>query len=168
MSTTLPKILKNYVAYVDGYGYAGKVPELKLPAIKFKTNDYDAGGLAGTVEVDMGVVEKMESEATFAEYNTMVMKLLGDPNASFTFRGAQEGDVGDAEAVIVAMRGLFKEMDPGSWKPGEKTTLKCAVAVKYLKITVGSVEAVEIDVENMIRRIAGKDQLAAIRRALGL
>ncbi len=166
--STLPKILKNYVAYIDGFGYAGKAPELKLPQIKLKTTDYEAGGMAGPVEVDMGVVEKMEADVTFAEYNTMAMKQLGNPNTSITFRGAQEGDAAEAEPVIVTMRGLFKEIDPGSWKPGDKTAVKCTVAVKYLKVTVGSEEIFEIDNENMIRRINGKDQMAAIRRALGL
>ncbi|TAN61088.1 MAG: phage major tail tube protein [Magnetospirillum sp.] len=166
--STLPKILKNHVAYIDGFGYAGKAPELKLPQIKLKTTDYEAGGMAGPVEVDMGVIEKMEAEVTFAEYNVMAMKQLGNPNASVTFRGAQEGDTGEAEAVIVTMRGLFKEIDPGSWKPGDKSTVKFTVALKYLKVTVGSEEIYEIDCENMIRRIGGKDQMAGIRRALGL
>ncbi|MBI2235379.1 MAG: phage major tail tube protein [Magnetospirillum sp.] len=166
--STLPKVLKNYVAYADGYGYAGKAPELKLPQIKIKTEDYSAGGLAGVASIDMGVMEKMEAEVTFAEYNSIVLALFGNANASFTFRGAQEGDSGDAEAVIVTMRGLFSAVDPGSWKPGDKTAKKCTVEVKYLKITIGSTEVIEIDIENMIRRVAGKDQLAAIRRALGM
>lgn len=166
--STLPQRIKNYVAYLDGTGYAGKVPEAKLPAIKIKTNDYDAGGLAAPVELDSGTMEKMDAEVTFAEYNSAVFGLFGNPDASLTLRGAQEDAPNTAEAVIVTIRGLFTQIDPGSWKKGGDTAAKCTVAVKYLKITIGSVVAVEIDALNMKRIINGTDQLAAIRRALGV
>ncbi len=166
--STIPQRVKNYVAYLDGTGYAGKVPEAKLPAIKIKTNDYDAGGMAAPVELDSGTMEKMEAEVTFAEYTGAVFGLFGNPDASLTLRGGQEDKPNTAEAVIVTMRGLFSQIDPGTWKKGGDTSAKCTVAVKYLKITIGAVVVVEIDAENMKRIINGTDQLAAMRRALGL
>lgn len=165
---TLPSVLKNYVAYLDGIGYAGKVPDAKLPGIKLKTDDYDAGGLGGSVAIDMGTMEKMESELTFAEYSNAVLGLFGNSNTVLTLRGAQEGDTGTAEPVIIAMRGLFSQIDPGSWKKGSQTANKCTVELRYLKITIGTAVVVEIDIENMKRIINGTDQMAAIRRALGI
>lgn len=164
----LPRVLKNYVCYLDGFGYAGLVPELKLPTLDITTADYSAGGLAGQVAIDMGTMQKMELEATFAEYNTQVLAQFGNPAAGFTFRGAQEGDGGTAEAIIVSTRGLFRAVDPGSWKPGDQTAKKVMATVTYLRWTIGSTEVVEIDIENMIRRVNGTDQLTAIRSALGM
>lgn len=166
--STLPKVLKNYVAYMDGTGYAGKVPEAKLPTIAIKADDYDAGGLAAPVPIDTGTMEKMDAEITLAEYNTAVLGLFGNPDASLTLRGAQEDDPNSAEPVIVTMRGLFEKIDPGSWKKGAQTAAKCTVSLKYLKVTIGGTAVIEIDAVNMKRIINGTDQLAAIRRALGM
>ncbi|HYG91213.1 MAG TPA: phage major tail tube protein [Azospirillum sp.] len=166
--STLPKVLKNYVAYMDGVGYAGKVPEAKLPTIAIKTEDYDAGGLAAPVPIDTGTMAKMDAEVTFAEYTSAVLGLFGNPNASLTLRGAQEADLNSAEPVIVTMRGLFEKIDPGSWKKGSQTAAKCTVSLKYLKITVGGTTVIEIDALNMKRIVNGVDQLSSIRTALGM
>jgi P2 family phage contractile tail tube protein len=42
------------------------------------------------------------------------------------------------------------------------------VALRYLKITIGGREVVEIDKVNMIRKVNGSDQLATIRQAIGV
>jgi len=168
MSPTIPKVLRNFVAYIDGVGYAGKVPEAKLPTLAIKTDDYDAGGLAAPVPLDTGTMEKMDAEVTFAEYNSVVLGLFGNPDASLTLRGAQEDAPNSAEAIVVSMRGLFQKIDAGSWKKGTQTAAKVAVPLKYLKITIGSVVVVEIDAVNMKRIINGVDQLASIRTALGM
>jgi P2 family phage contractile tail tube protein len=42
------------------------------------------------------------------------------------------------------------------------------MSVNYYKLTVGGREVYEIDVENMVRRINGVDQLAGIRSDIGL
>ena len=46
--------------------------------------------------------------------------------------------------------------------------LKAMVDARYYKLEIGGRELVEIDVENMIRRVDGVDQLEAQRNALGL
>lgn len=167
--STLPETLKNYIAYLDGTGYAGKVPEAKLPTIGIKVEDYDAGGLAAPVPIDTGTMEKMEAEVTFAEYAEAVLGLLGRTDAALTLRGAVEGDVlNSAHSVIVSMRGLFTKADPGTWKKGSQAPLKVTAQLTYLKITIGAVTTVEIDALNMKRIIGGVDQLTAQRRALGL
>ena len=41
----LPKILKNFSAFVDGRGYAGRVDEITLPKLTIKMEEYRAGGM---------------------------------------------------------------------------------------------------------------------------
>ncbi|GHM58967.1 MAG: hypothetical protein sGL2_11170 [Candidatus Mesenet longicola] len=69
---------------------------------------------------------------------------------------------------MINLRGTFRELDFGSWKPGEKATLKCMVNAHYYKLTIGGKELIEIDAENMMRKINGVDQLALLQTALGL
>jgi len=165
----IPKILKNFNAFVDGRGYAGRVDEITLPKLTVKTEEHRAGGMDAPVEIDMGM-EKLECELTFAEYDIELFRLFGmtDGNAvALTLRGAIQAD-GEAESIVVNLRGSFREVDAGSWKAGDKATLKCMVAARYYKLTIDGSQVIEIDAENMIRIINGVDQMATIRGAIGI
>jgi hypothetical protein len=166
----LPKILKDYTAFADGYGYLGKVPELEPPKIVKKMEEYIGGGMAGPVDIFMGEVEKMTASMTLAEYDPQNIKLFGITNGSevaVTFRGGMEGG-GDTWPVIINMRGEYQELDPGSWKKGENAQLKASFSLSYVKITVNDKELVEIDAANGILKIDGKDLRAKINAALGV
>jgi P2 family phage contractile tail tube protein len=163
----LPKILKNFNLYVDGRGYAGRIEELSLPKLTIKTEEFQGAGMSAPIEVDMGM-EKLEAELTFAEYDPEVFKLFGLTNGSevaFTIRGAVQS-TGAPDAVVVNLRGFFKELDFDSWKPAEKATLKCSVACIYYKLSIDGVELIEVDPINMIRNVNGSDQLAKFREIL--
>ncbi|AAS14280.1 prophage P2W3, contractile tail tube protein [Wolbachia endosymbiont of Drosophila melanogaster] len=164
----LPKILRNFNVFVDGRGYAGKIDEITLPKLTIKTEEYRAGGMDIPINIDMGM-EKLEADFTFAEYDSELFRLFGliDGNSvSLTLRGGMQGN--DIEAVIINLRGIFKEFDFGNWKPAEKATLKCTVAAHYYKLTIGGNELIEIDAENMIRKINGVDQMALLQTILGI
>jgi P2 family phage contractile tail tube protein len=165
----LPKILKNFNAFVDGKGFAGKIEEIVLPKLTLKTEEFRAGGMDVPVEIDLGM-EKMEAELTFAEYDPALFKLFGitgNSGVSFTLRGGLQG-ASEAESVVINLRGIIKELDAGAWKAGEKSSLKCIVATHYYKLAIDGHELVEIDAENMIRKINGVDQLTSLRSAIGI
>jgi P2 family phage contractile tail tube protein len=171
----LPKILKNFNAFVDGKGFAGRIEEIQLPKLTLKTEEFRAGGMDVPVQVDLGM-EKMEAELTFAEYDPDLFRLFGitdNSGISFTLRGGMQGS-GNVESVVVNLRGIIKELDSGAWKAGEKSTLKCTVAAHYYRLTIGgrsaadNRELIEIDAENMIRKINGSDQLSSLRSAIGI
>ncbi len=121
------------------------------------------------VEIDMGM-EKLEAEITFAEYDAELFRLFGLVNGnsvSVTLRGAMQAG-GEAEPVVVSLRGSFRELDSGNWKAGDKSTLKCMMAVRYYRLNINGNDVIEIDAENMIRIIGGEDQMASIRQAIGI
>ena len=122
------------------------------------------------VEIELGM-EKLESTLTISDYDPDVFRMFGlldRQDVPVTLRGAFQRQGDEAVAVALQLRGGRKEIDSGTWKPGEKSTLKIAVALSYLKISMAGDELVEIDAKNMIRNIGGTDQLAAIRDAIGL
>lgn len=165
----IPKILKNFNAFVDGRGYAGRVDEVVLPKLTVKTEEHRAGGMDAPVEIDMGM-EKLECELTFAEYDIELFRLFGlvDGNSvQITLRGAMQAS-DDAESIVVKLQGSFRELDSGTWKAGDKATLKCMMAVRTYKLEIDGDEVVNIDVENMTRIINGDDQMASIRDAIGI
>lgn len=165
----LPKILKNFNVFVDGRGYAGRIDEITLPKLSIKTEEHRAGGMDIPVAIDMGM-EKLEAELTFAEYDPELFRLFGlvDSNGvSLTLRGGLQG-TGDAEAVVINLRGQLKELDLGTWKAAEKSKLKSTISIYYYKLTIDRREIIEIDPENMIRKINGVDQMSSLRAALGI
>ncbi|MEH0021697.1 MAG: phage major tail tube protein [Desulfobacter sp.] len=165
----LPKRLKNMTAFVDGHGYAGRVEEVTPPKLALKLEEYRAAGMDAPVELDMGM-EKMEVSLTFTEYDDKLFTRFGLVNNSetgLTIRGVRQNDTG-TDAIIMTMRGIYKELDAGTWKPGDKGTLKASISCRYYKLTIADKDLVEIDIENMVRKINGTDQLAEERKALGL
>lgn len=168
-ATTLPRKLKKFTAWVDTIGYLGKVQELEPPKLSLKTEEYRSGGMDAPVEIDMGM-EKLEATATFAEYSPELFEKFGvidGKDVPFTFRGSIRADA-ESDAVIIEMQGRIKELDSGSWKAGDDSTLKISIALRYYKMTIAGKEVVEVDSVNMIRKIGGVDQLSSEREALGL
>jgi hypothetical protein len=156
---------------VDGRGYAGKVEEITLPKLTVKTDEFRAGGMDCPVEIDMGM-EKLECDFSLRAVDADVLKLWGivpgNTQTRLTFRGSLRSEDGVETGVIANIEGKVKEADYGAWKAGEPSTLKCAVACVYYKLTHGGQVIHEIDVRNMKRIVNGQDQLAAMRAALGV
>jgi P2 family phage contractile tail tube protein len=123
------------------------------------------------VEVDMGM-EKLECDFTLQEYSEEIIKLYGlfdHAAVPVRFKGVLVADdgTGTVTPVEVAVRGRFREIDPGTWKAGEAAQLKVAVACSYYKYSAAGADLIEIDVVNMVEKVNGVDRLAAIRAAIG-
>lgn len=163
-------IRKNLNAFVNGYGYAGQVEEVNPPKLALKTEEFRAGGMEAPIELTMGM-EKLEADFTLIAYDAKVLAAFGVAEGftvPFVIREALESVDGTVTAVVHTMTGKIKSMDPGTSKPGEKTSLKISMALNYYSLNHGGTVVQEIDVENMIHVVNGTDQLAAIRTALGM
>ncbi len=163
----LPRVLKNFAAFVDGRGYAGRCDEVELPKLTIKTDEFRAGGMDAPVELDMGQ-EKMEAKLTFAEYNPDILGLFGKVDTYLTLRGAIQRQGEEAVPVIVRLFGTCKEIDSGNWKAGERGSMALSVSITTLSYEIAGVTLVDIDVQNMVRIVNGVDQLAGQRAALGI
>lgn len=166
----LDDILKNMSLFVDGRGYAGNVEELVLPKLTLKTEEFRNGGMDAPIDVELGM-EKLECEFTLTRFDKFTLQLFGlaaGRSVPLTVRGVVVSDSGTYTPVVVNLQGLMRELDPGTWKPGEKATLKAMMTLRYYKLTHGGDVIHEIDIPNMVRKINGVDQLALTRAALGL
>ena len=166
----IESVLRDINLFVDGGNYAGKVMEFTLPKLTVKTEEYRAGGMDAPVELDMGM-EKLECDFSLDSVDADALRQFGLAQGAqppLTFRGAVQDRDGTTRAVIARTRGQIKEVDYGSWKPGEKATLKFMAAVDYYQLQIDGVTIHEIDIENMTRIVNGVDQVAARRAALGL
>lgn len=163
-------VRKNLNLFVDGRGYAGQIEEFNAPKLALKTEEFRAGGMNAPVELTMGM-EKMECDFSLVSYDKDVLSLFGVSEGftvPFVAREALESMDGTTTPVVHTMRGKIKEIDPGSSKSGDKSSLKISMALVYYKLEHGGAVVQEIDVENMVQNINGKDALAATRTALGI
>jgi len=166
----LPRILRNFNLFVDGFGFAGRVMELTPPELKIKEEEFRAGGMDAPAMMDMGM-EALEMKFTLAELAPQVRAQFGLANGkglAFTMLGAMQGDGEVAIPVILVGRGRIKMMTAGTWKAGEVVSSEYTVSLRYYVETVAGLPMVEIDVDNMKRVIAGVDQLASQRIAIGV
>jgi hypothetical protein len=163
----LPRKIKNFNAFVDGVSYFGIATEAKLPQVKVMTEAHRGAGMDGPVGIDMGV-EAMTAEITFGEWSPALLKKPGTEQR-FVLRPAAAGEVGDgADTIIATIGGLITAAETGDLKPGTDTTLKLMMDVRYYRLEINGEQIFEIDLVNGLRVIGGEDQLADIRRAMGL
>lgn len=163
-------VRKNMNLFVDGRGYAGQVEEFNAPKLTLKTEEFRAGGMDAPVELTMGM-EKLECDFSLVSYDQKVLAAFGVKEGQwvpFVLREALESFDGKVTPVVHTMRGKIREIDPGTSKPGDKSSLKLSVALVYYKLEHGGQVVHEIDVENMVRVVNGVDALAETRGALGM
>jgi P2 family phage contractile tail tube protein len=166
----LENILRNFNLFIDGRGFAGNVEEITLPKLTLKTDEFRGGGMDSPLKIELGL-EALEASFTLTKYDPDTLKLFGlAPGNSkpLTFRGSVISEDGTEIPVVINITGFITELDFGSWKAGDKATLKGTVAVRYYKHTVNGEVIHEIDVKNMIRTVNGTDQLKQTRANLGM
>lgn len=165
----IENVLKNFNARVDGKGYMGQVQELVPPKLTIKTDDHRAGGMDAPEEIDMGM-EKLMAEMTVSGHVKEMVSLWGLTSGTgvpFVFYGGLQSDDGTVKQAVISITGKVKEIDMGNWKAGDQAPVKYQMNATYYKYTLDGEDLIEIDVPNMVRKINGVDQLAAMRAALG-
>lgn len=167
----LPRSLKHFATFVDGVNYIGEMPEVGLPKLTRKMEDYRSGGMNAPVKLDFGM-EGMEAELTAAGYMKDLFSSWGTlrhDGVLLRFAGSLQGDDNESwEALEVVMRGRFSELDPGKAKGGEKTEIKLKAEISYYKLSINGKVLIEIDAVNFIEVVNGIDRLAQVRAALGI
>lgn len=166
----VPQTLYNMNAHIDGVSFSGDITSFTLPKMTLKTEEHRAGGMDAPVEMDQGM-EKLEASFAGKGVRPEAMKFYGlaDQTAfNAVFRGSFKGQKGATTGVVATVRGMLKEVDPGDWKAGEAAEFKYAVACSYYKLEVAGRVMFEIDPINCVRVINGVDQLASVRRDLGM
>lgn len=162
----LPSTVRDFAAYAEEVGYAGRCDELKLPEVALATEEYRAGGLGGTVDLPMGHLEKMEAEMMLSGLDPEYTRVLGQEDGALTFRGSIGDGFTEGEAIF-EMRGFFKKAAFGDLKTGDKGSTRLTCNVRYFKATIADVVVLEVDIINKRWVVDGVDRFAAQRAALG-
>ncbi|WP_444885967.1 phage major tail tube protein [Microbulbifer sp. PSTR4-B] len=164
-------VFKDMELFADGRGYAGLVEEFEPPTLKVVTEDFNGGGMAAPIGIDMGRVEKLEASWTLGGYHadTLVQwGKTGQQGTPLTLRAAAQSEAdGSVVPVVIKMRGLVRSYEAGTHKPGEINKQKYTAELRYYSVEIDGRQLIEIDVLNGKRVVDGVDQTAEIRAAIG-
>jgi len=167
----LPSKLKNFNLFNNGNNYLGLVSEITLPKLSRKVEEWRGGGMDTSVEVDVGG-EIITLEWTAGGLLQSALAQFGATTADavpLRFSGAyQRADDGTVDAVDVIVRGVHKEIDFGTAKPGDATAHKYTTTCSYYRLDINGTTVIEIDALAMVFSVNGVDRLAEQRRALGV
>ncbi|MFZ6732475.1 phage major tail tube protein [Undibacterium sp. Ji42W] len=167
----LPSKLKDFNLFNDGANYLGLVPELTLPKLSRKMEEYIAGGMSGPIEVDYHT-EKIELDWTAGGLLVDALMQYGavTHNAvQLRFAGAyQNDDTAEVTAVEIVVRGRHKEIEMGSAKMADKSDQKYKTTCSYYKLIVNGQDIIEIDFINGVEIVGGIDRRAELRAAIGM
>jgi P2 family phage contractile tail tube protein len=154
--------LTNASVFVDGVGFLGQAMEVDLPEITQKMADHVALGMIGTIEMPSGV-DKMEATIRWNALYPAVVEKFANPykSLSLQIRGSLEtyeagGRIGQTP-VVIFMRGTSKTHQIGNFRQHENVELENQLAVMYVRIEIGGVEKLELDMTANIYRVNGVD-----------
>jgi P2 family phage contractile tail tube protein len=167
MASLLPRQVKAFNTYINGSSYAGRADTVTLPALALTTEDHRAGGMDAPVKLELGM-EAMTASVVISDYSPDIIPLIGVAETPLVFRGAVQAQGGNAESVVINMRGMLTQTEFSEWAPGTKSTKTLTFELSYFRFRQNDVELCEIDIINMVRKFGGVDQLAALRAAIGL
>lgn len=163
----IPKTIKNFNAFIDGRSYFGLCDEAKLPMPKIQTEAHRASGMDGPVGIDMGM-EALSAEATFSEWDPLLLRRIGTTTRLVLRPGAQSDDPSEADTIIATIGGLVTGLDGGDLKPGTGTKLKLMWDVQQYRLEINNQVIWDINLLTGKRVVGGVDQLSALRRAMGI
>lgn len=163
-------VLSNLSAFVAGKGYLGRVAEFTPPKLSPVVRDYKAGGMGAEVAIPMGAVEKLEASFTITGYDPDLFAqfaVVPGRLVPLRFTGAMVDYDGTCRPIEITLRAVLA-FEPDAWKPNEASDLKINAMVHYYKLDIEGRTLVELDPVNMVAVINGRDQLQAMRAALGV
>lgn len=167
----MPSKLKGFNLFQNGENFVGKIPEVQLPKLTRKMEDYQGGGMGGPIKIDFGQ-DAIQMEWTAGGLIKSVLQQYGalkHDAVLLRFAGAYQAEDSDTfDALEIVVRGRHTEMDLGTAKPKDDTAFKITTAASYYKLSINGEDIIEIDFVNMIEKINGTDLLQALRTAIGL
>ncbi|HCL5623068.1 TPA: phage major tail tube protein [Kluyvera ascorbata] len=167
----IPAKLRLFTCFVNSVNNIGKVTSVTLPKLTRKTEDYQGGGMIGSVAVDLGL-DSGALDATMV-VGGLVQDLLleygGDLDGTLIRFTGEYYTSGESQIVDVEMRGKFTEIDGGESKQGEDTSVTYAIKNTYYKLSIDDKPIWEIDLLNFVYKRNGENIYPSrVMSALGM
>lgn len=163
----------NANVYLDGTNsLLGKAKEHTLPEVVTVTEDQDALGMFGKLQLPTGIdvlTGKIKWGGFYPEVldaaNPYVARKIQTRGNVQTFG---PGGLLTEEPLVATVNAAFKKLPLGVFGPKTSPELEVEYTCTYVRVELSGKELLEIDVHNHVWRVRGKDLLAAYRANLGI
>ena len=159
MATVIPGKMKRVNLFVSGLGLLGLVKDVKLPSVKTKKD------IINGMPVDSGLLEPMEFEGTLTDFNAdMIKEAAKMSEASFKVKGDYLSNNKNAKFTATLKGPIDTDLD--SLEEGKVFGQKVKMYVSTYNLNLNGEEVYDIDLQNVIAKIGGKDIYEATRSAV--
>ncbi len=164
-------ILRNFTAHIEGYDTRLEIKSITPPLVRDKTDEATGGALLAPMDVPMGL-QKLEAGFKVNARSRDLMKHAGLRPGMFirpTFRGVSISEIDGSQQDEVLTFQARLNCDGNEWAAGSISEIDFKLtSISYYRHLVNGADLYEIDIVNAVQRINGVDQMASIRRGLGL
>lgn len=170
----IPEKLNDFKAYIDNNNYSPGITDIELPSINSITDTESGAGILGEYDSPlMGQFESMKIKLNWKSIGEERNLLFVPGSHKIDCRLAnQYYDVASSTHKIsvdrVIVQGPVVSNELGKVEKGSKYEGSTEIEVIYLKIESNGKVLLELDKLNYIFKVNGKDQLATLRKALGM
>jgi len=170
----IPQKLVDYAVYIAGTNNLLGTGEITLPTFEAMTTEVNGGGVAGGLEVPTpGQFGSQTVTIAFNTINKDVISMMRSKQVALEFMAAQQSwDSAQSqiinEGLKIAFRGLAKNLELGTLTKNDSTGTSLELEMTYIKIFLSGTAVLELDKLNYIYRINGADEMADIRKFLGM
>ncbi|MCB1520930.1 MAG: phage major tail tube protein [Hyphomicrobiaceae bacterium] len=163
-------VFGDFSLFLRAEGMFGKIEELELPELKWKSEEYNGGGQMGTRDLAL-ILDKLEMKFSSNSYErTLLGRGLQAPGLQEQWKvmGSLIVPGEDEKPFKALITGSLMEIKRGKLQPGKKVDTEYMIKdITYYQEIVDGVELYEIDLLNQVLRVNGVDQMATRRRNLG-
>jgi len=164
--------ITNGNVYIDGNSMMGKVSNVDMPEVQFKTSDRQPLGMFGVVQTINGL-DKMEATFVFESIFDDVAVKVANPKKRVAVQVRSSVEDTDSSgmsselALVTHLGGTFTQFPLGKIKQGDNAELNAKMSVSYVKQILEGKDLIEIDVMANIYKVGGEDILATYRKNIG-
>ena len=174
MPNIIPERLIGFRLYNDGEDLLGTV-NIELPEITPMSETVSGAGVAGEYESGiLGHYESMVAKITWRTIEPAAAPLYSQRRAhplvaygSQQITNAATGET-TSEKIRVAMRAKYKGGGLGTFEVNAATDTEQEFEITYLKVTLNKRTIIEIDKLNFKAVFDGVDEMAKVRKDLGM
>jgi hypothetical protein len=172
MGQTTIKQITNANVYIDGNSFLGKTEEIKMPDVVVTMTEHKALGLVGKIELPSGL-DKMESTQKWNSLYPEVLKKAANPFTAVQLqcRSSMETYTGAGRTeqvpVVAFITGTFKKFPLGNFKQHDNVETETSMSITYIRLNMGGVDIVEVDVLANIYKGDGVDLLETYKTNIG-
>ncbi len=174
-TNTIPETLVDFRVYQDGSKDLLGIADVALPDLEPMNTSIKGAGILGEVSAPViGNFGAMTMTLNFRTINNDLLSVFGKAGPhSLDLRGAlqmQNASTGTRRilAVRLAVIGTVKKTGLGKLAKGEGNESSVELELTRIVIFLDGVEKFLLDKLNFQYRVAGRDQLSDISRALGI